>query len=480
MRTVTLPRIGTVSAWRDAARKLAAQGVDAAHVVWRMDGQADGADLFAGQELPGNGRIALRLPRAAIATLETALCHSDPERFHRAYDLVLRLSQDRLRWGDRLDAPMHRVLTQEKAVRRDIHKMHAFVRFREVGQPDAPRRAFAAWFEPEHYIAEAAAPFFARRFGDMDWIIATPDVTARFEAGDLTFTPSDPGFRPPPDATEDLWRTYFANIFNPARLMVSAMTSEMPRKYWKNLPEAALIPEMIRTAPARARAMQEAAPTLPLPHADRLRPQRPALPDVQGLTLQTLKPVLDACRRCPIGGCATQAVAGEGPDNAEIMIVGEQPGDIEDLSGRPFVGPAGAVFDRCATAAGLDRKTAFITNAVKHFKFEPRGKRRLHKRPDATEIDHCRWWLDLERKLLRPKLILALGATAAQALTGSGTGLSQRRGTIEPGQDGVPVLLSWHPSYILRIPDPVARQQAEADLIADLAQARVQSRSSIA
>jgi uracil-DNA glycosylase len=480
MQTVVLPRIGMVQAWRAAARRLAAAGAQADDVLWRIEGQPQEADLFAGQTVPQGSGHPLHLPRHAVTTLETALCHSDPERFHRAYDLVLRLSRGSLRWGDRLDGVMHRVLAQEKAVRRDIHKMHAFVRFREVGRPDAARRAFAAWFEPEHLITEAAAPFFARRFGDMDWIIATPDVTARFEAGSLSFSPGDPGFRPPADATEELWRTYFASIFNPARLMVSAMTSEMPRKYWKNLPEASLIPKLIRTAPARAQAMQDAAPTLPLPHTDRLRPPRPALPDVRGVTLSTLKPALDACRRCPIGGCATQGVSGEGPADAALMIVGEQPGDAEDLAGRPFVGPAGAVFDRCAAAAGLDRGAVYLTNAVKHFKFQPRGKRRLHQAPTRDEIDHCRWWLDLERKLLRPKQIVALGATAAYALTGAGAALARRRGTLETGPDGVPVLLTWHPAYVLRIPDPYARARAEAELAADLSTAVRHSRSSIA
>ncbi|WP_333815245.1 UdgX family uracil-DNA binding protein [Tabrizicola sp.] len=468
MLSVFLPRIGTVAIWRSRARALALAGVPAGQVLWRIEGDG-GSDLFAGGEVAAGKGKALHLPREAIATLETALCHSDPERFHRAYDLVLRLSEGSLRWGDRSDVAMLRLLQQEKAVHRDIHKMHAFVRFRELSAPGATRRAFAAWFQPDHPIVEAAAPFFARRFGDMDWIIATPGLTARFEAGQLSFSLTEPGPRPPPDATEDLWRTYFANIFNPARLMVSAMTSEMPRKYWKNLPEAALIPEMIRQAPARARAMQEAAPTFPLPHVERILPQRPALPE--GLSLATMKPALDACRRCPIGGCATQAVAGEGPGDAGLMIVGEQPGDAEDLAGRPFVGPAGQVFDRCATAAGLSRSAAYLTNAVKHFKFLPRGKRRLHQRPTAGEVVQCRWWLDLERKLLRPKLILALGATAAEALTGSGARLLQRCGTEEAGPDGIPVLISLHPAHALRLPDPTARAEAETRLTRDLARA---------
>lgn len=273
MRVITLPLIGTVAAWRTEARRLAREGVRPEDVLWQRGERA--ADLFASAAPPSTKGQPLTLPREAVAAMEGALYHSDPQRFARAYDIVLRLSQGRLRWGDRSDTALHRLLMQDKAVRRDIHKMHAFVRFREMSAPDAPRRAFAAWFEPDHPITEAATPFFANRFGDMDWIIATPDLTARFEAGTLRFEETQTALRPPPDATEDLWRTYFANIFNPARLMVSAMTSEMPRKYWKNLPEAALIPELIRTAPARARAMQEAAPTLPAPQTEKRRAKRP-------------------------------------------------------------------------------------------------------------------------------------------------------------------------------------------------------------
>src|SRR5690606_1466058 len=136
--------------------------------------------------------------------------------------------------------------------------------------------------------------------------------------------------------------------------------------------------------------------------------------------LALLRRQLSDCIRCPLHRQATQAVPGEGPADAALMIVGEQPGDQEDLAGRPFVGPAGRLFDAICAAAGLDRGAAYVTNAVKHFKFVPRGKRRLHQRPNSGEIAHCRWWLDHERALVRPRLILALGATAAEALTGSG------------------------------------------------------------
>lgn len=273
---IALPRIGTVTAWRQEVRKLAAAGIDPAAVIWSVGETAP--DLFATAPARPATPTQLMLSREAVEGIEMALMHSDPERFSRAHALVLRLSRRELRWGDRSDPSLRRLLDQQKAVGREIHKMHGFVRFREVTPPGANRRAFAAWFEPDHHILEAAAPFFARRFGDMDWLIATPTLTARCEAGEMRIEETAARQPPPADATEELWRVYFAAIFNPARLMVKAMTSNMPQKYWKNLPEADLIPGLIRAAETRVRAMHD-PDTLPPegPPGGRLRRKAPAV-----------------------------------------------------------------------------------------------------------------------------------------------------------------------------------------------------------
>ncbi|SIS75822.1 DNA polymerase [Roseivivax lentus] len=473
MHEVVLPRIGTVSAWRAEARKLARAGVPPEAVLWRRGGAAP--DLFAGAPLQAEAAPReIRVSKAAIDGIESALYHSDPERFARAYRTVLRLSVGQAVWGDRSDPDIAKLLAQGKAIGRDVHKMHAFVRFREVaGQ--GPRRAFAAWFEPEHPCLERGAPFFAKRFGDMDWVIATPDLTARFEEGTLSFEETRAPDRPPEDATEDLWRTYYASIFNPARVMVKAMCAEMPKKYWKNLPEADLIPGLIEGAEARVRAMAETMPVLEPDRRARAlsdhAAQVLARPAPEG-PVATLAEEVRTCTRCDLCRHATQAVPGQGPRDACVMIVGEQPGDQEDLRGLPFVGPAGQVFDRAAAVAGMNRSAVFVTNAVKHFKFQARGKRRIHQRPDAGEVEACRWWLDLERELVRPGLIVAMGATAAEALTGDGRHMARRRGRIETLEDGTPVLIAWHPAYVLRLPDADARARAEAELAADLTIAR--------
>jgi DNA polymerase len=176
--------------------------------------------------------------------------------------------------------------------------------------------------------------------------------------------------------------------------------------------------------------------------------------------LEALRQAEAACTRCPLYRGATQVVPGEGPARAKLLVIGEQPGHQEDLAGRPFVGPAGRVLDRAVEEAGIDRSKVFVTNAVKHFKFEPRGKRRLHKRPNAYEIERCRWWLDQERTILKPQLLLALGATAARSLFGRPVTIAKVRGQVLSLPDGAPVVVTIHPSYLLRIDDD-ARKAAE-------------------
>jgi DNA polymerase len=175
-----------------------------------------------------------------------------------------------------------------------------------------------------------------------------------------------------------------------------------------------------------------------------------------------------SCTRCPLYRNATQTVFGEGPVAASLMLVGEQPGDQEDLAGHPFVGPAGKLLDRALAAAGVDRAKVYLTNAVKHFKNEPRGKKRLHKRPNRYEVEVCRVWLQQELSLVRPNLILALGVTAAVALAGRPVVLSRERGKVIEFADRRRGMVTVHPSSILRMPDQAARHTAFAALVKDL------------
>ena len=181
-----------------------------------------------------------------------------------------------------------------------------------------------------------------------------------------------------------------------------------------------------------------------------------------------LRAAEEACTRCPLYRNATQVVPGEGPARAHVLIVGEQPGDKEDLAGRPFVGPAGQVLDRALEDADIARDDVFVTNAVKHFKHELRGKRRLHKKPNAYEIDRCKWWLDIERTLLEPQVVVALGATAARSLLGRVATISKLRGEPIELADGSRLVVTIHPSYLLRIQEPAAKRREYGLFVDDL------------
>jgi DNA polymerase len=194
-------------------------------------------------------------------------------------------------------------------------------------------------------------------------------------------------------------------------------------------------------------------------------PTESFLPDK--LSVRSLQRASKGCHGCPLYLGATQTVFGEGPADARVMLVGEQPGDREDLEGHPFVGPAGKLLDRALAAAGLVRATVYVTNAVKHFYFEPRGKFRLHKRPPATAVKACRPWLAAEIDVVKPQVVVLLGATAAQAILGASFRVTQQRGKIITGSVAPAVLATLHPSAILRMRDP-EREAAFDALVADL------------
>ena len=411
----------------------------------------------------------ISVPPEFLTLCQTTILHSNPNRFGLLYRLLWRLVHEPALRHDPLDADMVRAQHLAQAVRRDLHKMKAFVRFRSV-QDDTFRThpeggpLHVAWFEPEHHIVEAVAPFFARRFTQMRWAILTPERSVEWNGAQLQFGPSaQKADAPPPDAGERLWLTYYQNIFNPARLKLKAMQKEMPRRYWKNLPEAQLISSMAACASERQMTMIEQAPSVPRRRipvfqesaaaAERAQATL-ALDDLlignQPLDLNALNNATQRCRQCPIGQHATQAVCGEGPVNARVMVVGEQPGDIEDLKGRPFVGPAGQLFDKALSDLGWPRKRLFITNAVKHFKYEPSGKRRIHKTPNKEEASACLHWLDSEIALVKPQAVIALGSTAASSLLHRQVQVMSERGQWFTRADGLRVLVTLHPAALLR------------------------------
>lgn len=234
---VPLPALAGFDDWRGPARIAISHDIPPDQIDWQ-----GGTGLFGGDALPDEaGPRQLKVSGGFLKLAGSVSWHKAPERFHLLYQALWQLDRGIGNPMSKTDPLGQRLSLMAKGVSRDIHKMHAFVRFRELPQ-DGPRRSFAAWFEPEHNTLQPGTPFFAKRFADMDWMIATPNQTARFQDGHLSFHPG--GARPdlPEDASESLWATYFANIFNPARVKLQAMRSEMPKKYWENLPETRLIP----------------------------------------------------------------------------------------------------------------------------------------------------------------------------------------------------------------------------------------------
>jgi DNA polymerase len=453
---VTLAAPDDFEGWRDAARQLLMAGIEPAEILWIEPGESD---LFAPASPPAlpkppAGRRQPTVPRAFLDVAGKAILHSEPGRFDLLYGLLWRLQFNGRLLDDKVDPQVRRMEELARHVRRDTHKMRAFVRFRETEGADGAAH-YVAWFEPEHHILRANAAFFLNRFTGMRWSILTPRGSLHWD-GDVLQEgpPARKSDAPSGDPTEDLWRSYYASIFNPARLKVGAMLKEMPRRYWKNMPETALIPGLIAGAQAREAAMVEAGRDL--------FEAAPA-PD----SLDEIAAAIQQCRRCAIACNGTQAVAGEGPAGARLMIVGEQPGDVEEQQSRPFVGPAGRLLMEHLEAAGIARGETYVTNAVKHFKYLPQGKRRLHQTPTAKEIDICRWWIDGERRIVKPRLILALGASAARGLLRRTISVQKERGQPMMLEDGSELWVTTHPSYLLRLPEaarPAEEERFRKDL----------------
>ncbi len=455
--------------WRDNARRLAMAGVAPEDVTWSVDAPDDlfAAEAEAVAPAPAG---TFNVPRALVDLAQTVIQANEPARFALLYRLLWRAHQGERGLLDQVTDPeVQRATRLAQAVRRDTHKMRAFVRFREVAAVPSSSETgtrYVAWFEPDHFIVEANAPFFMRRFATMIWSILTPYRSVHWTGEELRFEAGAARADvPDDDRLEAYWRAYFGSIFNPARLKVRAMASEMPRKYWRNLPEAAAIPELIRAATARTATMVE---TPVLSPAKPARIPAAAADPAPLSRLQQAAREAAGCRACELWQPATQTVFGEGPADARLMFVGEQPGDQEDLAGRPFVGPAGQIFNAALAEAGIDRAAVYVTNAVKHFKFEPRGKRRIHAKPDAANIEACKVWLALEQQEVRPALIVLLGATAARAVLGRLVTISRERGRPLPLAGNSQGLVTVHPSYLLRLPDEASKRREYAAFVADL------------
>ncbi|QTD55798.1 UdgX family uracil-DNA binding protein [Parasphingorhabdus cellanae] len=468
-RRIILQTETDIAGWRDHARAMLQANVEPNQLSWSVKNRARSGELDFGEvihqhggEKP-SGLQPIRIEKAFLQLIKTGLLHSNEDRFDLAYRLLFRAQKIPRLYQNPADGDVKQLNGYVKSIRRDIHKMHAFVRFRKTGMR-GEREQFIAWFEPEHHIVEAVGPFFRNRFTGMDWIIATPEASIAWDGKELL---TGGGGRKEDfiqqDVVEDEWRTYYRNIFNPARLKTQAMKSEMPVKYWHNLPEAELIPSLIKQSGSEVREMLEkdtAAEKLAGPVFEKRTWEPSSVNELnEKLTLQT---------NGYGENFSSRPVLGEGSVRSPIMIIGEQPGEEEDRQGRPFVGPAGEILDRALAQADIERRNTYLTNAVKRFKFVKRGKRRIHQTPSLADIKHYRWWLEQEVRLVRPDIIIALGATAARALTGKAVTITRSRGSVLPLTEETHFLITAHPAYVLRIPDTAGQNIEHEKLVRDL------------
>jgi uracil-DNA glycosylase len=476
--------VETFAEWREAARELLVHDVPPEAVTWSTP--CAGGDLFSGapptagqpanpSDLPppasdqarhgpthGPTHGAPRIPRSLMDMLQAAACCRVPDRWAFLYRVIWRWQQGEHEVQSPADEDGARLHAMVKAVHREEHDMHAYIRFRER-PPEAGPPRFVAWYEPRHDVLPQVAEHFISRMGKVSWMIATPEASVLWDGQTLHNTgPLVKNAGDLEDTGEALWLTYYRSVFNPARLNADVMRQHIASDRWKNLPEGKIVPQMISEASRGARKVgqfqavgQRKGTTIPIAPED-------AQPERQQPSQ------LDECRRCELWQFATQAVGGEGPKKAKIMFVGEQPGDQEDLAGQPFVGPAGKLLDRVCEAAGVDRESIYVTNAVKHFKWEPRGKRRLHKTPAQKEIEACHYWLEKELAHVKPTVIVALGATALKSVMRTAN-VTLKNSLGKPlFHEGHWIVTTYHPSYVLRVPGEDAKREAFQTMVAGL------------
>ena len=403
---------------------------------------------------------SIPIPRAFVSMAESVARHSSPFRWGLLYRVLWRIvNGERDLMKITVDDDVARLVRMQQEVHKDAYRMKQFIRFRAVACGDGEYHI--AWYKPEHDVVESNVQFFIDRFGGMRWAILTPTVSLRWDLKRLHKEPGVPrSAAPQEDELDDLWRAYYSSIYDPARLNIPAMRAQLPVRRWDELPECRTITELVRTSGNRVTAMAAAQP-------------RSAADFVPfGAKVEELRAAVRTCRACGICAAASGPVFGSGKETAKLMLVGEQPGDQEDLAGEVFVGPAGRVLNSAMAAAELERSHLYLTNAVKGFKFEPRGKRRIHQSPRPGDISTCRPWLDAEIDAVQPTTIVALGASAALSVLGRTARIQSERGRVIPHRTGANVVVAYHPSAVLRVPDEAMKARMFEELTADLRLAR--------
>lgn len=462
--------------FRAKAGRLARDGVNPREVTWR-EPQSEGANLSMFSSID-TGAVTTAKPSNSPVTvtpqflrLAEAVAHSNAlGKWDLLYRLLWRLTfENRKLLEVMTDDDVKAALDIQKQIKREVHKIHAFVRFERLEDANEPSgERYVAWMKTDHPCLKLAAPFFQRRFGDRTFSIFTPLESAHWDRRSLAYSEGVSLAPSRGESMDDLWKTYYKSTFNPARMNIPMMKKELPVRYWNALPEADIIRDLIQEAPERLRKMAK---------NQNVRAEPPETRD-----LAVLDEALKKCTACPLYKTATHSVLGEGPSQARIMIIGEQPGDAEDLEGKPFRGPAGQLLDSMMREIGLDRSHVYVTNAVKHFKWKPvaGSKTRLHQRASGSEMHACKPWLEREIEAIRPEVIVCLGATAAQAVFGRLCKIGEFKGKVITDNPYAPhVVVSYHPSAVLRSIDEVEKSEMQSSIARalDLAHALAESRA---
>lgn len=430
----------TFESWRKNARTLLEDKIHFEDVIWETSTTGSLFDLMPDDHRPKTSTI--KIPREFIKDAAFVSTYNDDSTWSLLYRLLYRIAYEQKNLMDNpLDNDVLDFHRRMKLVGRDLHKMHAFVRFKEIKHND--ESIYMAWHRPDHRILKLSAPFFTDRFNGMNWIIFTEDESMSWINNELSFGPGISQKEAEAyDETEELWKTYYASTFNPARLKVKMMKSELPVRHWATLPEAQLIDGLIKEAPYMVDRFIETQ-----------RTQASASIPVNVSSLSELRTALPNCSACTICSKATAPVFGEGPMNADIVFVGEQPGSEEDIAGSPFVGPTGRLFMEALAKADIQRSDVYLTNAVKAFKWKDQDGFRKHVNPSSFEISACRPWVKAELEMIRPKILVCLGASAAQSVFGKVMKVNDSNGKVfQTALSDYTVILP-HPSAILRMPN---------------------------
>jgi probable DNA metabolism protein len=447
----------TFEAWRISARRLLVDKIHFNDVVWQTSDSGSLFDLMS--DTSGVKPSLIKIPREFVEGAEFVAAFNEDSTWDLLYRLLYRIVyEEKNLLKNPLDTDVLAFQRRMHLVSRDLHKMKAFVRFKEIKKND--ESIYVAWHRPDHRILKFSAPFFTDRFNGMNWIIFTEDESMSWINNELTFGPGISQREAESfDETEELWKTYYASIFNPARLKVKMMKKELPVRHWKTLPEAELIDGLIKEAPNMVVEFYEAQRTSAVASIPR-----------NVSSLSELKAALPTCGACTICPKATGPVFGEGPRDAQIVFVGEQPGNEEDIAGSPFVGPAGRLFMDALERADIQRSEVYLTNAVKGFKWRDSDGMRKHVNPSSFEISACRPWVKAELEMIRPRVLVCLGASAAQSVFGKVMKVHDSYGKVFQTTLCDYTIILPHPSAILRMPNLEEKERMHTQFIEGVAE----------